>query len=112
MRLTGTRRTSSGFFNVGDNWCTSQDVGRINAKIQIQPGGPYFGLGFNNPIKRKGHPRVFSDLGMRDHGKPLATLTTTKTVPQLQVDIDKELQKANDDIKSVRTFPVLQLGLS
>jgi len=105
-------QTNSGFFNTGDNGCTSPDVGQINAKLKFNREAPYFELGFNNPIKRKDHPGAFFNLGTLCHGKPLATLTTTKTVPQLQVDIDKELQKANDDIRSVQIFSILKLGLS
>jgi len=39
-------------------------------------------------------------------------MKTTRTVPGLQADIDKEIQSINDDVKKFRLFPVIQLGLS
>lgn len=110
--VTETGQTSSGFSNNGDDTYTSQDIRQINAKVKFNGAAPYFGLGFNNPNKRKGHFGAFFDLEMIDHGTPLATLTRTRTVPQLQADIDKEIRKANDGLEGFQSPPVVQPGLS
>ncbi len=74
---------------------------------------PYFGLGFNNPIKKSGHHiGFFVDLGILYHGTPSVTLTSSRTFAQLQSDIDKEVRSINEDIKKYTIFPVIQLGLS
>jgi hypothetical protein len=43
---------------------------------------------------------------------PTAVLTTTKSIPQLQPDLDKEAQEINRDIKDYKLFPVIQFGFS
>jgi hypothetical protein len=111
-QVEGTGQPKSGLIEIGDSQYTPQDIGQVNGKVKFNRAAPYFGLGFNNPIKRFGHVGFFADLGLLYHGTPKPSLTTTKTVPGLQTEIDKELQKMNQDLKDFKIFPVLQLGLS
>ena len=105
-------QTSTGTWEIGDGVYTAQDIGQMYGKIKANRVAPYLGLGFNNPITRKGHLGFFADLGLLYHGTPSAVMTTTKTVPQLQADIDKEIRDVNDDIREFKLFPVVQLGFS
>ena len=108
----GTGHSNTGTFTIGDHEYTSQDIGDVNAKIKFKRASPYFGIGFNNPIKRSGRVGFFTDIGFLYHGTPIASLTTTKTIPGLQTEIDKELQSINEDIQDFKLFPVIQFGLS
>ncbi len=110
--VKGTGHSSTGTFTIGDRQYTAQDIGEVDAKIKFNRTAPYFGLGFSNPIKRSGHVSFFTDIGILYHGTPSASLTTTKSVPGLQTEIDKELQNINEDIRDFKLFPVLQFGLS
>jgi hypothetical protein len=110
--VEGTGQANSGLIEIGDSQYTPQDIGQVNGKVKFNRAAPYIGLGFNNPIKRFGHVGFFADLGILYHGTPKPSLTTTKTIPGLQAEIDKELQQMNQDIKDYKIFPVLQLGLS
>jgi hypothetical protein len=108
----GTGHSNTGTFTIGDQEYTSQDIGDVNAKIKFKRVSPYFGIGFNNPIKRSGRVGFFTDIGLLYHGTPITSLTTTKTIPGLQTEIDKELQSINEDIRDFKLFPVIQFGLS
>jgi hypothetical protein len=110
--IEGTGHSNTGTFTIGDRQYTSQDVGEINGKIKFNRASPYFGLGFNNPIKRSGRIGFFTDIGLLYHGTPVASLSTTKTIPGLQTEIDKEVQSINQDIKDFKLTPVIQFGLS
>lgn len=110
--VTGTGTAPSGTITIGDTEYPIQDIGEVSAKLKTNRAAPYFGLGFNNPIKRSGHVSFFSDLGFLYHGTPSVSLTTTKSVPGLQAEIDKEMQSINQDIRDYKLFPVIQVGLS
>jgi hypothetical protein len=110
--VDGTGQTSTGSFTIGGQRYTSESIGQLKAVMKANRVAPYFGMGFNNPIKRSGHLGFFADLGVLYHGTPAVKLTTTKTFPQLQADIEKQTQKVNNDIKDYKLFPVIQLGIS
>jgi hypothetical protein len=110
--VTGTARATSGTVEIGDVHYNLTDLGQVNGKVKFNRAAPYFGLGFNNPIKKKGHLGFFVDLGMMYHGSPIATITTTKTVAGLQANIDKQVARTNNDLNDFKIFPVIQLGFS
>jgi hypothetical protein len=110
--VKGTGNSSGGTITIGDQQYPTQDIGEVNAKVKVNRASPYFGIGFNNPIKRSGRFGFFTDFGMLYHGTPSASLTTTRSVSGLQTEIDKEVQDINQDIRDYKLFPVIQFGLS
>jgi len=111
--VKGTAEPIGGTIEIGDNTYPVEEFGQLKAEVKFNRIAPYFGIGFNNPIKKKGHWGIFADLGIFFHGSPTLTLTPTQSVPpELQADIDKEEQDVNDDIKDLEFFPVVQLGVS
>ncbi len=103
---------SNGTVTIGDHQYNIQDFGQLEGKVKFNRVAPYFGIGFNNPIKRKGRLGFFADLGFMYHGTPTATLTPSRLVPGLQEDIARETQEINDDLKDYPIYPVIQLGIS
>jgi hypothetical protein len=110
--VTGTGKSVNGTIDIGDTTYNLSDLVRVNGKVKFNRVAPYFGFGFNNPIKTKGHLGFFVDLGMIYHGSPAAVITTAQSLPGLQQDIDKQIQETNNDIKDFKIFPVIQMGLS
>jgi hypothetical protein len=111
--VTGTGKSAvNGTIDIGDVTYNLSDLGQVKGKVKFNRVAPYVGIGFNNPIKTKGHLGFFADLGIIYHGSPKAVLTTVKTVPGLEANIDKQMQETNNDIKDYKIFPVIQLGLS
>jgi hypothetical protein len=84
----------------------------LTGKLKFERVAPYFGLGFNNPIKTKGRLGFFIDLGIMYHGTPKLSLATTNSFAELQQNLDQQVQETNDDIKDFKFFPVIQMGLS
>ncbi len=110
--VTGTAQATTGKITIGDVTYNLPDLGQVDGKVKFNRVAPYFGFGFNNPIKKSGHWGFFADLGLMYHGDPIATLTASKTVPTLQQNIDKQVAKTNEDLKGFSIFPVLQMGIS
>jgi hypothetical protein len=110
--ITGTARSSGGTINLGGTTYNLTDLGQVDGKVKFNRATPYFGFGFNNPIKKKGRFGFFSDLGFMYHGAPAITLTATNHTARIQQDIDKQIQKTNNNIKDFKIFPIIQLGAS
>jgi hypothetical protein len=110
--VKGVTNSSSGTVTIGDTTYNLQDIGQVDMKLKVDRASPYFGIGFNNPIKRFGRIGFFADLGILYQGTPAASITTTQSVPGLQAEIVKEIQKINGDIRDYKIYPVVQLGLS
>ena len=111
-QIEGTGLPNTGTITIGDVQYTPQDIGQVEGKLKFNRAAPYLGFGFNNPIKRKGRVGFFTDFGFMYHGTPKPSLTTTKSIPGLQTEIDQELQNINQDIQDYKIFPVIQFGLS
>jgi hypothetical protein len=113
--VKGTGKAKEGTtdtIDIGDGSYSLSALGQVNGKVKFNRVAPYFGLGFNNPIKTNGHLGFFVDLGMMYHGSPTAAITTTNSFPGLQENINKQLQDTNKDLKDFKFFPVIQMGLS
>jgi len=111
--VTGTGTpTSAGTIKIGDTSYSASAIGQVDGKVKFNRAAPYFGIGFNNPIKKSGHLGFFADLGILYHGNPIASLTTAKTVTGLQAEINKQIVKTNNDLADFKIFPVIQLGFS
>ncbi len=110
--LKGTAAADQATLTIGDHTYSLQDIGQLQGKAKFNRAAPYFGIGFNNPVKRRGHWGFFVDLGGMYHGQPSVTLTAARTTPQLQADVNKEIQRVNDDVKRFTIFPIIQLGVS
>jgi len=112
--IDGTALPQNGFIEIGNGVYPSSVVGQLNAKFEVNRVSPYFGMGFNNPIKGSGRLGFFVDLGFLYHGTPSASLTSSNSalLPILQQDINRQIQIINDEIKGYKILPVVQLGIS
>jgi hypothetical protein len=110
--VTGTAKSVNGTIDIGDGTYNLSDIGQLTGKVKFNRVTPYFGLGFNNPIKTKGRLGFFVDLGLMYHGTPKFTLTSTNSFPELQQNLDQQMLETNNDIKDFKLFPVIQMGLS
>jgi hypothetical protein len=110
--LKGTASSASTLV-IGGHPYNVQDIGMLEAKTNLHRAVPFIGFGFNNPIKKSGHHLgFFIDLGVLYHGTPSVILSSSKTFPQLQSDIRREIDDINQDIRKYNVFPVVQLGVS
>jgi hypothetical protein len=104
---------TTGSYTLGDHKYSAQDIGELVGTVKFNRVAPYFGLGFNNPLKNNSHHLgFFTDLGILFHGTPTVRLVSSKTFPGLQTDIIKETQEISDDVKGYTILPVIQFGIS
>jgi hypothetical protein len=111
--VTATADSIGGTIDLGGTTYDLSSLGQVKGKIKFNRVSPYFGLGFNNPIKKSGHWGFFTDLGVMYHGNPKASMTATnQSIPGLQQNIDKEVQDINQDLEGFSWYPVIQFGMS
>ena len=111
VRATAVPR--QGQISIGDNTYPADLFGQLKGEVKFSRASPYFGLGFSNPIKKGKRWGVFLDIGAMYHGEGDVTLTTTKAPPpQLLNDLQREERNAEDEIRKLRFFPIVQFGVS
>ena len=115
--LTGTSLPSN-TYDIGDNTYTSADVGTLTAKVDFTSVAPYVGVGWGNPLADDSDWSFMVDLGVVFAGKPRLDITSTGGLlsndPNLQADIAQAEQdfKDTDEIKYLRYYPVISVGLN
>ncbi len=113
INLNEVTATAAGqTLEIGDRRYSLPEIGQLTGKAKFNRVAPYFGIGFNNPVKKRGHWGFFVDLGGMYHGRPSITLQTSITTPLLQQDLAKEVLQLNREVEKYRFFPVVQLGIS
>ncbi|MCK9238716.1 MAG: hypothetical protein M0Q29_01000 [Thiopseudomonas sp.] len=113
--LTGkSKQTASGEYTIGDKKYAVD--GQVKAKADWRSFAPYLGLGWGNAVANKSKLSVNADLGIMFTGKPRVKLKTTDSNlnndPDFMQDLKREEKKLAKDIKSVRYYPVAQIGIS
>lgn len=129
----GNKITGKALPNGGDMVYTVNDVeylvdGQVNSNIDWRKFAPYVGVGFGNPVGRGSNWGFTFDVGVMITGAPRADLsasgrysddygTTWNDInlndpnsPFAQ-DLQAEKARLNDEISSVKLWPVVQLGL-
>jgi len=112
-KVQGTARPKMGLIDIGGHSYSSDQLGQLDASTRLNRVAPYFGLGFSNPIKKRGHWGVLFDIGVMYHGRPGLNLSTTKTpIPDLQFDLQNQVQRFENDARRFTFYPIIQFGIS
>ena len=106
--LTG-RPGGSGTYDFNGTTYTAAEVGTLTGKVSFNRSAPYLGLGWGN--RPNGNWGLTFDLGAVYQGKPKFSLEATGAAAGLAADLEAERQQAEQDLKSFKWYPVLQLGL-
>lgn len=89
-------------------------LGDLDASAEFNQVAPYLGLGYGNTFG-EGSPWSFQvDLGVMYWGSPDVTLTSSNSalVPGLQENLNKEVNKIEDDLEILSIYPVFSMGLA
>ncbi len=109
----GTAVPRQGQIDIGDNTYPADLIGQLKGDVKFNRTSPYFGLGFCNPIKKGKRWGFLFDIGAMYHGQGDVTLTTSTTPPpQLLIDLKREEQNVEDEIRKFTFFPLIQFGVS
>ncbi|ESQ79750.1 hypothetical protein [Asticcacaulis sp. YBE204] len=100
---------------IGTVTYTPAQIGTLRANADMGDGAPFIGLGFDNTFHSNSRITFRFLAGAVLGDEPSVTLTSdgafaTQAAYQAQLEIErKELEQ---DVKDVKTWPVLQVGLS
>lgn len=109
------RPKANGTYSIGGSSYTTTEVGTLSGKADLIDGvAPFVGLGWSKTPDKSGLG-FFFDLGVLFIDAPKAHLTTTggtlTNQPAFEQNLRKEEADLNDDLDSLRYYPVVQLGI-
>ena len=89
-------------------------VDDFSADLTFNRISPYLGIGFSN-VAIEGRRLVFAfDLGVMFHGTPKLSARATASDPALQPELDRnleiELEERREDVEPFKFYPVLTFG--
>ena len=109
-----------GKLTLNGNTYSASDIGLLKGRIAYRKAAPYLGIGWGNALasSNKGHWSFNGDLGAYFQGNPNVKLgsygcTTLKAVCDTLVqDIAVEQLRLQDDVDSMKFYPVLRASLN
>lgn len=118
-RSVSVSATSNQNAEIGDVIFTPAQIGTLTGTVDFGGGAPFLGVGFNNTFRSGGRIGFKALAGAafgedptvelrRSGGAPLAGPIAT----QFDQELRKEERELAEDAKDLKTFPILQLGLT
>jgi hypothetical protein len=117
-KYDATGQPTGGTFTLGGRTYAASDVGSLAGTVK--PGrslAPYLGVGYGN-VAGAGLNFYF-DVGVIFQGRPRADLNaacgpalSASACAQLQSDVEAEEARLRDELRRLRYYPVLNLGLT
>ena len=104
--LTGNAKPT-GSVKIGDNDYTG--LSSVDLDISYNALAPYLGLGWDTTFGDNDNWGFAFDLGLIYSGSPEAAISTDPTVSA--TDIEKEKQELQDDLDTLKWWPVVSAGL-
>jgi hypothetical protein len=118
-RTVAFSATSNTSAEIGDVVFTPEQIGTLTGEADFGSFAPFLGVGFNNTFRTNGPIGFKAVIGAAFGQEPEVTLRRSGgvTLPtQIQTQFDAELRKEEreleEDASSLKTFPVVQVGLT
>jgi hypothetical protein len=105
-----------GFYTLGNNTYSASSAGSIDGTINFRKLAPYLGIGWGNAAAAPGWGFV-ADLGVLFQGTPHSTLgnqgctASVAICARLVNDLAVENLKLKDEMKDIKFYPVLRVGV-
>lgn len=107
--------TPTGSVEIGDITYSYSDAGMLRGKAEVDGTSPYFGIGWGNPMQSNRRWGFTLDLGVIFTDSPDVTLNSyggaLSTDSAFLAELEKERKKIEDDLDSIKFYPVATLGL-
>jgi hypothetical protein len=96
------------------------DLGTLRGTVEVDPVGPYLGIGWGNPFDGGRWGFTF-DLGAVYHGEPEVTLVADTLIPiglipggqaRLDQELAAEEAELQDEVDGYRYLPVVSIGFT
>jgi hypothetical protein len=95
---------------------TEYQIDDLSGSVTFDRTSYYLGLGYGNAAGKDGRWHFYCDFGVMYHGEPQLDAHATASDPVVQealnVALQSEVDKARDDVKSYKYYPVIALGVS
>lgn len=104
----------SGDYEFQNHTYTADQIGTLKGQATFNKGSPYIGVGWGNAFAKPVGWTFSLDVGALYQGKPKFRLSTNSTYcntnAQCQTDIANQQQDTEDDMRSLRWYPVVTAG--
>lgn len=98
---------------IGENEYTSEQVGTLSGKVELQRFAPYIGVGFGNAAMADQRWIFVFDLGIvyLSYDVSLSADGLLASDPQFQQDLQEEEDDIQDDADEWKIYPILSFGV-
>lgn len=100
---------------IGGTVYTPTQIGTLSGSVEIDNMAPYVGIGWGNPLTHNQRWGFTCDFGVAFAGSPEAALTsiggTLSSDSTFLANLEKERRDIEDDLDSLKFYPVISLGL-
>jgi hypothetical protein len=109
--------SGAGTYTLNGHTYTASSAGSLNGNIDFRKLAPYLGIGYGNAPKANGWG-FSADLGVLFQGSPDTSLTSsgctagTAICTALATDVAAENARLKDEVKDLRAYPVIRVGIS
>lgn len=119
--INGNSFDASGDLNIGADYkiggytYSYSEIGSLEGEIEYDSVGPYFGIGWGNPVSKDANFTYFIDLGIAYQGKPDVSLKATGTSandPTFIARLQEEEDELQEDLDEWEYYPVISMGLT
>lgn len=118
-RSVEVRATSNRNAEIGNVVFTPAQIGTLTGTVDFGNTAPFLGIGFNNTFRTNGRIGFKAVAGAAFGEDPTVQLRRTAGDPlpiaiatQFDQELRNEERELQEDAKDLKTFPVVQLGLS
>jgi hypothetical protein len=113
---------SGGGYTLNGNYYPASEVGSLSGQLKFASSvSPYVGMGWGKAVGVREHLHLLLDIGAVHGGTPQVTLSALcgQAAPSgsaacnaLQADAQAERSSLQNDVKLVRWYPIVDLGLA
>lgn len=99
---------------IGDHTYTPSQIGTISGSTSFDAVAPYVGIGFGNAVGPDTRWSFIFDLGVvfQTFEVNLQASGSMADNPQFQSDLQKQEDRIQDDLDTIKIYPVLAFGLA
>lgn len=100
------------FYQIGDASYPGALLGTLHAEAEFNRFAPYVGIGLGQSFGVENQWGVQADLGVMYWGEPDVSLRASNSgIPGLEENLKREESRIEDELKNLRFYPVLTLGV-
>ena len=111
------RPNANGSYTINGRTYSAATVGQMKGDVEFRKLAPYLGIGWGNAVQTAGWSFA-TDLGVAFQGKPKTRLVSTGCSAAAALctafanDVANENAKLADEVKNLKFYPVLRVGVS